>query len=85
MEDKIENEVVDKLKNDSSEELINLMRECNISDRVIMLTLMGIGSHIEYYNFLYNRINKQKDTINDEMVKQEALEIFHEIDRKEDM
>lgn len=85
MEDKIENKVVDKLKNDSSEELINLMRECNISDGVIMLTLMGIGSHIEYYKVLYNRINKQKDAINDEMVKQEALEIFHEIDRKEDM
>ena len=50
-----------------------------------MLTLMGIGSHTEYYKVLYNRINKQKDAINDEMVKQEALEIFHEIDRKEDM
>ena len=85
MEDKIENKVVDKLKNDSSEELINLMWECNISDGVIILTLMEIGSHTECYKVLYNRINKQKDAINDEMVKQEALEIFHEIDRKEDM
>ena len=46
---------------------------------------MGIGSHIEYCKVLYNCINKQKDVINDEMVKQEALEIFHEIDSKEDM
>ena len=69
MEDKIENKVVDKLKNDSSEELINLMWECNISDGVIILTLMEIGSHTEYYKVLYNRINKQKDAINDEMVK----------------
>ena len=45
------------------------------------------GNRITYrdYKVLYNRINKQKDAINDEMVKQEALEIFHEIDRKEDM
>lgn len=50
-----------------------------------MLTLMEIGSHTEYYKVLYNRINKQKDAINDEMVKQKALEIFHEIDKKEDM
>ena len=85
MEDKIENKVVDKLKNDSSEGLINLMWECNISVGVIILTLMEIGSHTEYYKVLYNRINKQKDAINNEMVKQEALEIFHEIDRKEDM
>ena len=46
---------------------------------------MEIRSHTEYYKVLYNRINKQKDAINDEMVKQEALEVFHEIDRKEDM
>jgi hypothetical protein len=29
---------------------------------------MEIGSHTEYYKVLYNRINKQKDAINDEMV-----------------
>lgn len=82
---KIENEVVENLKKESSEELVKLMKECNISDGVIMLTLMGLGTHTEYYKVLFNRINKQKENITDEIVKKEVLDIFHEIDRNEDM
>lgn len=82
---KIENKVVENLKEESSEELIKLMKECNISDGVIMLTLMGLGTHTEYYKVLFNRINKQKENITDEIVKKEVLDIFHEIDRNEDM
>ena len=84
MKDNIENNVVDALKNNKSEDLINLMRECNISDGIIMLTLFGIGTHTEYYAVLYNRLVKQKDNLNDELVKKEASDIFHEIDRNED-
>ena len=53
-EKQITKKVVDGLTNDSSEELINLMKECNISDGVIMLTMLGIGTHTEYYKVLYN-------------------------------
>ena len=84
MEENLENTIVDKLTNDKSEDLIKLMKECNISDSVIMLTLMGIGSHTEYYNVLYNRINNQKDKINDDILKKEVVDILHEIDRNED-
>jgi predicted transcriptional regulator len=81
---KITEKVVDGLTNDSSEELINLMRECNISDGVIMLTMLGIGTHTEYYKVLYNRINNNIDKINDDLLKKEVVDILHEIDRKED-
>ena len=84
MEEKLENKVVDKLSNDKSEDLINLMKECNISNGVIMMTMLGIGSHTEYYNVLFNRINKLKESINDELLKREVVNILHEIDRNED-
>lgn len=84
MEENIESNVVNSFINDKSEDLINLMRECNISDGIIMLTLFGIGTHTEYYAVLYNRLIKQKDILNDEIVKKEASDIFHEIDRNED-
>ena len=77
----ITKKVVDGLTNDSSEELINLMKECDISDGVIML---GIGTHTEYYKVLYNRINNNKENMNDELVKKEVVDILHEIDRNED-
>ena len=80
----LENKVVDKLSNDKSEDLINLMKECNISNGVIMMTMLGIGSHTEYYNVLFNRINKLKESINDELLKREVVNILHEIDRNED-
>lgn len=84
MEKKIEERVVDNIENDRSERLIKLLREMGVSDGIIMLTLFGIGSHTEYYNVLYNRINNLKEEITDDVVKREALEIFHEIDRNED-
>ena len=59
----ITKKVVDGLTNDSSEELINLMKECDISDGVIMLTMLGIGTHTEYYKVLYNRINNNKENM----------------------
>ena len=71
-EKQITKKVVDGLTNDLSEELINIMKECNISDRVIMLTMLGIGTHTEYYKVLYNRINNNKDKMNDDLVKKEV-------------
>ena len=76
--------VVDKMENEDSERLINLLRECNISDGQIMMTMFGIGTHTEYFNVLYNRINNQKDKMNEELFKKEVLDILHEIDRNED-
>lgn len=83
MEKKIEERVVDNIANDRSERLIKLLREMGVSDEIIMITLFGIGSHTEYYNVLYNRINNLKEEITDDVVRREALEIFHEIDRNE--
>ena len=83
MEKKIEERVVDNIANDRSERLIKLLREIGVSDGIIMITLFGIGSHTEYYNVLYNRINNLKEEITDDVVRREALEIFHEIDRNE--
>ena len=83
MEKKIEERVVDNIANDRSERLIKLLREMGVSDGIIMITLFGIGSHTEYYNVLYNRINNLKEEITDDLVRREALEIFHEIDRNE--
>ena len=56
-QEQITKTVVNKMKNEDSEKLINLMRECNISEGVIMLTMFGIGTHTEYYKILYNRRN----------------------------
>lgn len=83
MEKKIEERVVDNIANDRSERLIKLLREMGVSDGIIMIILFGIGSHTEYYNVLYNRINNLKEEITDDVVRREALEIFHEIDRNE--
>lgn len=80
----IEEKVVKSLYNDKSKELINLMKECSISNGIIMMTMLGIGSHTEYYNVLFNRLNNQKSKIDDDLVKKEVLDILHEIDRNED-
>ena len=37
-----------------------------------------------YYKFLYNRINNNKDKMNDDLLKKEVVDILHEIDRNED-
>ena len=77
--------VVDNLSgDDKTEELTSLMRECGVSDGVIMLSLFGIGTHTEYYNVLINRINNNKDKVNDEWIKKEMLDIFHEIDKDDE-
>ncbi len=83
MKDTIEETIVNQLKNDENEELINLMREKMVSDGVIMLTLFGIGSHTEYYKVLYDRINNYEGEINDNTIKGIVTEIFHEIDKKD--
>ncbi len=80
MNNNIEGTVVNKLKNNESENLINLMREKKVSDGVIMLTLFGIGTHIEYYKTLYNRISSYEKEIDDNTIKNIVIEIFHEID-----
>lgn len=66
-EKQITKKVIDGLTNDSSEELINLMKECNISDGFVMLTMLEIGTHTEYYKVLYNRIINNKDKMNDDL------------------
>ena len=80
MNNNIEETIVNKLKNNESENLINLMREKKVSDGVIMLTLFGIGSHTEYYKVLYDRIKNYEGEINDNTIKEIVTEIFHEID-----
>jgi len=83
-EEQLVSTVVDKMVNDDSKDLIELMQECKISNSIIMLTMFGIGSHTEYYRVLYNRINNNRDKVNDDWIKKEASDIFHEIDRNEE-
>ncbi len=84
-EKQITKTVVDNLSgDDKTEELTSLMRECGVSDGVIMLSLFGIGTHTEYYNVLINRINNNKDKVNDEWIKKEMLDTFHEIDKEDE-
>lgn len=61
--------------------LTSLMRECGVSDGVIMLVILGIGTHTAYYQVLINRINNNRDKVNDEWIIKESSDIFHEIDR----
>ena len=84
-EKQITKTVVDNLSgDDKTKELTSLMRECGVSDGVIMLSLFGIGTHTEYYNVLINRINNNKVKVNDEWIKKEMLDIFHEIDKEDE-
>ena len=84
-EKQITKTVVDNLSwDDKTEELTSLMRECGVSDGVIMVSLFGIGTHTEYYNVLINRINNNKDKVNDEWIKKEMLDIFYEIDKEDE-
>lgn len=84
MNEDISNKVVDNLTNDKSKELIEFMKRNNISDGVIMLTMLGIGSHTEYYAVLYNRLNNVNVKLTDDVVKKEAIDIMHEIDKAEE-
>ena len=84
-EKQITKTVVDNLSgDDKTEELTSLIRECGVSDGVIMLSLFGIWTHTEYYNVLINRINNNKDKVNDEWIKKEMLDIFYEIDKEDE-
>ncbi|MBQ7790438.1 MAG: hypothetical protein IJ399_04165 [Bacilli bacterium] len=84
MNNNIEEKVVNNLTNKYSKELIDLMKECNISDSVIMLSIMGIGTHTAYYGVLYNRIMNNKEQMNDELAKKLVIELFREIDKNEE-
>ena len=84
MKNNINKNIVDKLISFENEDLIELLRKCNIDDGIIMLTMLGIGTHTEYYKVLYNRINNNKDQMNDDLLKKEVVDILHEIDRNED-
>ena len=66
IEEKDAKELVDRFINDKTRSLIELLRECKISESQIFLTFLGIASHTEYYNVLYNRVYNQKDTITEE-------------------
>ena len=84
-EKQITKTVVDNLSgDDKTKELTSLMRECGVSDGVIMLSLFGIWTHTEYYNVLINRINNNKDKVNDEWIIKEMLDIFYEIDKEDE-
>jgi 2,3-bisphosphoglycerate-independent phosphoglycerate mutase len=82
--EQIVDKVVDNMQDDESKELTDLLEKYNISNGIIMLTMFGIGTHTEYYKVLVNRIKNNKDQVNDNWVKQQALEIFHDIDRNEE-
>ena len=84
MEDNIEETVVNKLENDDSYELINLLRECQIKESYIMLAMFAIGTHTEYYRVLYNRVNNNKNNMNDEAFKNIMLDIIKEIDKNDE-
>lgn len=77
--------VVDKIYDEDSKEIIELLRFYKISESTIMLTLLGIGSHTAYYKVLVNRINKNKLLVSEKWLKREVSEIFHEIDRNEEL
>lgn len=83
-QEKVVSDIVEGIEDDKSKELIDLMRNCNISNGVIMLTLFGIGTHTEYYRVLYNLINNNLDKVNDDWIKNEVKKIFHELDKLED-
>ena len=82
--DQVVEKVVDNMKNDESKELTDLLEKYNISNGIIMLTMFGIGTHTEYYKVLINRIKNNKEKVNDNWIKQQALEIFHDIDRNDE-
>jgi hypothetical protein len=82
--DQVVEKVVDNMKNDESKELTDLLEKYNISNGIIMLTMFGIGTHTEYYKVLINRIKNNKEKVNDNWIKQQALDIFHDIDRNDE-
>ena len=84
MNDDISKTVVDKMINEESENLINLLKDCGIDDGHIMMTMFGIGTHTEYYKVLYNRINNQKEKMNLDLFKKEVVDLLHEIDKSEE-
>ena len=84
MEDNIEETVVNRLENEDYYELINLLRECKIKEGYIMLAMFAIGTHTEYYKVLYNRVNNNKNNMNDETFKNIVLGIIKEIDASEE-
>lgn len=83
-EQEITKTVVDKTTNEESKNLIKLLKECNIDDGHIMMTIFGIGTHTEYYRVLYNRINNQKDKMTLELFKKEVVDILHDIDKNDE-
>lgn len=83
MDEKIELQELNEVNNKEVEPLIKLLKDKKISDISIMLTILGIGTHTEYYDVLINRINNVKEPITDSIVKELAIEIFHEIDKND--
>lgn len=60
-------------------DFVNKLKECNISQHVILLSLDFIGNHTEYYSILINKINELHNDINDEWIKKELMNIGSEI------
>ena len=45
--------VLTNLTNEENEKLINLMKSYNIDEGIIAITIIGIGTHTEFYNVLH--------------------------------
>lgn len=80
----MEKDLLRRLTNDYNRELVEFMISKGISEQVISITIIGIGSHTAYYRVLYNRLNNLKE-INDEIVKKVVVGVLQDIDRAEDM
>lgn len=75
--------VLTKLTNEENEKLINLMKSYNIDEGIIVITIIGIGTHTEFYNVLHNRIKNYKGPIINDTVKMLVANLMKDIDRSE--
>lgn len=75
--------VLTNLTNEENEKLINLMKSYNIDEGIIVITIIGIGTHTEFYNVLNNRIKNYKGPIINDTVKMLVADLMKDIDRSE--
>ena len=80
----MESKLLNNMTNTNNKELIELLKECNISEQSIIMALLGLGTHTAYYKVLYNKIQNNKDKMTEQLFKKIVIEIFHEIDREEE-
>ena len=80
----MKSKLLKNMQNEKNQELIELLKECNISDSTISMALLGLGTHTAYYRVLYNRVKNNKDKMTETLFKKITIEIFHELDRAEE-